>query len=777
MEKPLGLLSPETVIRPRVVPRLRLLLELEPRRRVFLNNLKDAILRREPAPVEISSPPGEFWHDVFVPADLPWKSFQESMLWHMVVMLAAWGVTQAWVHRPQPRVNQTAFRASGSLYYTPPKDFASSRSRPARSAISSHKRAATVAHGPKPMPVAPERRGAAPAMVVPPDLKMAIGNRAPNLATENTMPSVPLSATSPTKQTPLGGLGSVVAPPPELGGRGNRLTNGLPSAVVAPPADVAGMAGKRSMGGPGATVVAPPPDLQTARSMGKLGGGNTQVIAPPPSAQGLAAGSGRGTRSLGAVGAAIVPPPPSIEHSGRAGSVSGPGSAVVPPPPSVQGAGLGGGIRAAGAPGTAGSQVVPPPPSTQGSGGGVLAALSSFFSGSSSKIVPPPPGIQGTEGAGGRGGQMGSLGGGGSSVVPPPPGMQGGGNGRGAITSLGSGGNEIVPPPPSLQGAGGNAGRGGAGGSLAGGSRVVPPPPSLPGAGSGRGMGSGTGTHGGGSLSSGAAEVVPPPPSVGNGTDGMGSGGNGRLNSLGGGGQVVPPPPNLQGSGGHGNGNGNGNGSRTGSLVAGGGNVVGAPPPMAGEGNGGGGGTNGARGGGLSGAGLGASPPPVGAGSVSTGPLEQMDPLPDVPDSAHNTPAVPDNAIPPGEDVPLRLIAVPGAVSRTSFFSNYEVVLAERTVSATKTEIIKLVYISLPYQKRLFEYDWNSARPYKLRVRQNPNCDESLMEMMMPEGGGFLDSDAEASANVLATKVGGKNMKLHCYETTADDFQRAMSRH
>jgi hypothetical protein len=166
---------------------------------------------------------------------------------------------------------------------------------------------------------------------------------------------------------------------------------------------------------------------------------------------------------------------------------------------------------------------------------------------------------------------------------------------------------------------------------------------------------------------------------------------------------------------------------------------------------------------------------PVGAGSVSTGPLEQMEPLSDVPDSAQNAPSMADNASGPAEDMPLRLIAVPGASTNGSFFSKFEVVLAERTVNRNQKELIKLVYESLPYQKRLAEYDWSTTRIYKLRAIADPKCDESLMQMMWPEGGDAPDAEAQADANKLAVEVGDKKTKLHCFRTTADDFQRAMS--
>jgi hypothetical protein len=761
MDKALELFSSETSVPLRAVPRLKLLLELQPAHEVFFSNLVDTISLRSVPPIEITSPPADFWHDVFVPTALPWRSFQESMLWHLVAFIAAWGLSQGWASRPQPHVGQQSFRTSGSVYYKPSKIYPAARSSPPRTEAHSKGRAQATSHSPAAMPVAAEHKRS-PSLVVPPDLKMAEGPRAPNLAATPPMPAVRLSATGRTTQTPLGGLGSVVAPPPELGGRANRLSGLAQTSVVAPPADVGGIAGRRSLRGPGASVIEPPPMVQDlARRGGSLGGGNAQVVAPPPQlpSQGLGAGS----RSLSAAGGAVVPPPPSVEHSGRAGSVSGPGLAVVPPPPALQGAGGVGGSGRAGSLTGVGSQVVPPPPSVQ-SGGGLLAGLVSLFSGSATKVVPPPPALQGAGDYGSGGGrEVGPLAGGGSSqVVPPPPAMQGGGTGHGRITSLSSGGSEIVPPPPSLQGAGGTSVRGGLGNSLSrGGSRVVPPPPSMSGAGAGSGTGIGSGGHSG-SLSAGSVQVVPPPPSV-QGAARAGAGSGGRVGSLGGGTEVVPPPPGLQGAG-------NGGGGRIASLSEGGGNVVG-PPPSVGNGGGSGGST---RTVGPPGGDLRADPPPApgggGGGSMSTGPLEQMDPLPDTApaqQSAANNGA-------PAEDVPLRLVGVAVASSKTSFFSGYEVFVAERRLNQSQTELIKLVFVFLPYQKRLSEYDLNTTKVYKLRATRDPRCDETLMQMTWPEGE-VPDPDAQAAANSLASTASNKNSKLPCYNTTADDFQRAIS--
>ena len=152
-----------------------------------------------------------------------------------------------------------------------------------------------------------------------------------------------------------------------------------------------------------------------------------------------------------------------------------------------------------------------------------------------------------------------------------------------------------------------------------------------------------------------------------------------------------------------------------------------------------------------------------------------MDPLPDVPQTPQPAAELPQTAVGPSEDLPVRLIPVPGASSRSSFFSNYEVVLAERDVNQNQKELIKLVYKSLPYEKKLAEYDWSTTKIYKLRAIQDPKCDESLMQMMWPEGQDQPDAETMAAADRLAAQIGNKNTKLKCYITTADDFARAMA--
>jgi hypothetical protein len=154
----------------------------------------------------------------------------------------------------------------------------------------------------------------------------------------------------------------------------------------------------------------------------------------------------------------------------------------------------------------------------------------------------------------------------------------------------------------------------------------------------------------------------------------------------------------------------------------------------------------------------------------STGPLAPMDALPTDAPTTGQPAAVPQE--PPGEDVPLRLVSMAMPTPGSSFFSNYEVYIAERRVRKGTTELIKLVYVFLPYQKRLSEYVQNNARVYTLRVLRDPSCDESLMQMTWSEA----DQAAGDASNRDLLSAGDKKSQLPCYRTTADDYQRALER-
>jgi hypothetical protein len=124
------------------------------------------------------------------------------------------------------------------------------------------------------------------------------------------------------------------------------------------------------------------------------------------------------------------------------------------------------------------------------------------------------------------------------------------------------------------------------------------------------------------------------------------------------------------------------------------------------------------------------------------------------------------------EDVPLRLVQMALAHSRSTYFSNFEVFLAERRIRKGESEYIKLVYTFLPYQRRLSEYGLKTSKTFKLRVVRDTTCDESLLQMTWGEPG----QTAPNPQDVLdaPTNVEDEGKPLPCYRTTADDYRRAI---
>src|SRR5947209_13340278 len=190
-------------------------------------------------------------------------------------------------------------------------------------------------------------------------------------------------------------------------------------------------------------------------------------------------------------------------------------------------------------------------------------------------------------------------------------------------------------------------------GSLA--TSVVPPPASVqsPGTLAGRRVSS---------LSSTGPQVVPPAPSV---QDVGNSAGGGRVNSLSGTGlQVVPPVPSVQDAG----------------TPAGSGRVRS-----------------------LSGTGLQVVPPAPSvqdAANSGTGGRAMAMSIPPVVTSP-SRPMIDNSRGPVTEEMAIRLIGLALALPSSSYFSNYEVFIAERRISKVASQLIKLVYVSLPYQRRL----------------------------------------------------------------------------
>ena len=127
------------------------------------------------------------------------------------------------------------------------------------------------------------------------------------------------------------------------------------------------------------------------------------------------------------------------------------------------------------------------------------------------------------------------------------------------------------------------------------------------------------------------------------------------------------------------------------------------------------------------------------------------------------------------QDVQLRVIGLVWAPARSSYFSNFEVFIAEKWLNKDEPQFIKLVYVFLPYQRRLSEDGFDNLKIRKLRVTRDPTCDESLMQMAWPKEEND-PAGSHHSGDVLASRILDRNNVLPCYRTTADDYRRAVSR-
>ena len=350
-----------------------------------------------------------------------------------------------------------------------------------------------------------------------------------------------------------------------------------------------------------------------------------------------------------------------------------------------------------------------------------MSPLRKLGLGAATSVLPPPPDIDGAEA---RHSHLPNF-----SVVAPPPDL----GGASGLRRINAPRTAVVPPSPDIRGSITRAGLieavqpwGGSAGTP--GISIVPPPPSVDGRGN---------TVRGGlanSLANGGSQIVPPPPSV----DGRGNTVRGGLGSslANGSSQVVPPPPSLEGGG------NSGVGGRGGALARAGGEVGLSPASAPGAGNSGPGGTGGAK-------------------DV---------PMPSVAEVGGN------RGQPFLEDVQLRLVGLAWAPPRSSYYSNFEVFIAEKGPNKKEeSQLVKLVYEFLPYQPRLSEYGFDSAKVRKLRVTRDPTCDESLMQISWPEGENG-SAGSHHSGDVLAPTSTDRNNLLPCYRTTADDYRRAVSK-
>jgi TonB family protein len=385
---------------------LVLLRELEPRHRVFLRNLGDLILRREPPPLETTSEPVPLRRDYFIKTGIAPIRFLESYSGHIAFVIAVYLVcTLPFFNRePQlhsPTQNTTLEYIPVSDYLPPINTVAEAQMKPRQGAPKLAKQEILS------VPANPDNSHQT--IVTPPKVKLDHDVPLPNIVAWTPVPStqpVAASARSVSQLTVPQFQPEVVAPPADVSHLKNNLK--VPSLstpdVVAPTADVSHVKdnlklpplpqasvaepsltadqlklkpGQLNMADLQPEVAAPKLPVAPQRSSGatESGGKNSNTVAqgggaqaapPAPNVQNLGNTKGQGQIIALGLNPADVRGPVSLPSGNRSGEfhVSPNGKADAPGTPKVTGTGAAdnGGGHGAGNGAPAGIVVGTPPP-------------------------------------------------------------------------------------------------------------------------------------------------------------------------------------------------------------------------------------------------------------------------------------------------------------------------------------------------------------------------------------------------------------------------------
>jgi TonB family protein len=305
--------------KPTPLPAPTLLVQLDPWYRVFSRNLKDTLLPRSTPQLQLVSEPGDFWQDVFVRSRLPWGRFAESAVFHIAVVALLWGSARLWPQRTHISA-PVAFHSSDVIYYEaelPPLDTGGAKPRAAAKS--------DPVYSPQPIiSVPPDADNRKQTIVTPPNLKLNHDVPLPNVVAWNRVqPSIPLAATTGHISQKLPALSTnVIAPAPELNQSQLSQAPKLAESAVAPAPNLDETTAKHALPVAQTAVIAPPPgvELASVRKLSDINIGHAQVVAPAPQLpveeQHAVSASVRARGSLGNPGAAVVPPPPSMQGAG-----------------------------------------------------------------------------------------------------------------------------------------------------------------------------------------------------------------------------------------------------------------------------------------------------------------------------------------------------------------------------------------------------------------------------------------------------------------------------
>ncbi len=168
----------------------RLVIELEPWSRTFFRNLGDTLwpFRAKPQ----ANPTATFWPDVFVNQRLPFTALRQSLLYHIFVVVAVWGLTVTYLQRPP--VAPPSFTRNQTITYYKLSEYLPPISSPVVPAQVERK--ADPEYAKQPIISVPELPDNKVQTVVDPSTTKVLPHEArlPNLVAWNKIPAAPIQA-------------------------------------------------------------------------------------------------------------------------------------------------------------------------------------------------------------------------------------------------------------------------------------------------------------------------------------------------------------------------------------------------------------------------------------------------------------------------------------------------------------------------------------------------------------------------------------------------------
>ncbi len=295
--------------------------ELEPWRRVFLRNLGDTLLRREPPPVETTAKPVPLRRNYFIKTGIDPVRFIESYSGHIVFVLIVYLVCTLPFFNPAPLLHSPLENAE--ISYVPLSEYLPAINTAGKAAMKPRHGAPKLAKQ-EILSVPANADNNHQTIVTPPKIKLDHDVALPNIVAWAPVPAAqPIAASARTvAQLKMPELQpDVVAPTADTAHR--RITAPqLEPEVVPPTADVAKLKNKLTMPSLQPSVVEPPltaDQLKLKSGEMNMAQMEPQVAAPklPVAPQRSSGADDAGAKAAADSAAKNIPPSPNVQNLGN----------------------------------------------------------------------------------------------------------------------------------------------------------------------------------------------------------------------------------------------------------------------------------------------------------------------------------------------------------------------------------------------------------------------------------------------------------------------------